>query len=68
MQGISKAKDWPSRSWNGYTKKVADMEYRPNKRIFTAMQGRFSSGLDVNLGRDISGRVQNRRGEEHRTS
>jgi len=33
------------------------------RSLFPVMQGRFSSGLD-NLGRDISGRVQNRTQEE----
>ena len=47
----------------GLDREVTDMEYRPNRFPFPAMQGRFSSGLD-NLGRDISGRVQNRTQEE----
>tara|TARA_B100000963_G_scaffold201486_1_gene175440 strand:- start:1215 stop:3635 length:2421 start_codon:yes stop_codon:yes gene_type:complete len=49
----------------GLDREVTDMEetYRPNRFPFPAMQGRFSSGLS-NLGRDISGRVQNRTQEE----
>ncbi len=47
----------------GLDREVTDMEYRPNRSPFPAMQGRFSSGLS-NLGRDISGRVQNRTQEE----
>jgi hypothetical protein len=48
----------------GLGREVTDMRIDLQNRFpFPAMQGRFSSGLS-NLGRDISGRVQNRTQEE----
>ena len=48
----------------GLGREVTDMRQDLQNRFpFPAMQGRFSSGLS-NLGRDISGRVQNRTQEE----